>query len=111
MCQNPTAKTDETQKVNNFGEKTAQKIGFGSFGSTHLGDFENLENDSLILTKNENGGDFKTPIDQNDKKVKCDDCKYYTFDCEKGIEVIDENALHNCELFELYVKKTLSFKA
>ncbi|HNI63928.1 MAG TPA: DUF3987 domain-containing protein, partial [Agitococcus sp.] len=30
----PTAKTDETQKMNNFSEKTAQKIGFGSFGST-----------------------------------------------------------------------------
>jgi hypothetical protein len=70
MCQNPTAKTDETQKMNNFGEKTAQKIGFGSFGSTYLGDFENLENDSLILTKNENGGDLKTQIDLNDKKVR-----------------------------------------
>ena len=50
-------------------------------------------------------------IDQNDKKVSCSECEHYTFDCAKGIEVIDENALHNCELFELYVKKTLSFKA
>ena len=50
-------------------------------------------------------------IDQNDKKVSCSKCEHYTFDCAKGIEVIDENALHNCELFELYVKKTLSFKA
>ncbi|HNC03544.1 MAG TPA: DUF3987 domain-containing protein, partial [Agitococcus sp.] len=72
----PTAKTDETQKMNNFSEKTAQKIGFGSFGSTHLGDFENLENDSLILTKNELDDDFKTPIDPNDKKVSCSMCEH-----------------------------------
>ena len=57
------------------------------------------------------GEQENAPTDLNDKKVKCGDCKYYTFDCEKGIDVIDENALHNCELFELYVKKTLSFKA
>jgi len=100
VCLNPTAKTDETQKMNNFGEKTAQKIGFGSFGSTYLGDFENLENDSLILTKNENGGDFKTQIDLNDKKVSCNECEHYTFDCAKGIKVIDENALHNCTHYE-----------
>ena len=101
MCQNPTAKTDETQKMNNFSEKTAQKIGFGSFGSTHLGDFENLENDSLILTKNELDDDFKTPIDPNDKKVSCSMCEHYAWDCAKGIDVIDENTLHNCTHFEL----------
>ena len=44
------------------------------------------------------------PIDPNDKKVKCGDCKYYTFDCEKGIEVTDENTLHVCKFFEVYVK-------
>ena len=97
----PTAKTDETQKMNNFSEKTAQKIGFGSFGSTHLGDFENLENDSLILTKNELDDDFKTPIDPNDKKVSCSMCEHYAWDCAKGIDVIDENTLHNCTHFEL----------
>ena len=101
MCLNPTAKTDETQKMNNFSEKTAQKIGFGSFGSTHLGDFENLENDSLILTKNELDDDFKTPIDPNDKKVSCSMCEHYAWDCAKGIDVIDENTLHNCTHFEL----------
>ncbi|HNL81154.1 MAG TPA: YfjI family protein, partial [Agitococcus sp.] len=53
VCLNPTAKTDETQKMNNFSEKTAQKIGFGSFGSTHLGDFENLENDVADLSLND----------------------------------------------------------
>ena len=111
MCQIPTAKTDETQKTYNSSQKIGQKIGFGSFGSTHLGDFENLENDSLILQKNEWDDDFKTPIDPNDKKVSCNECEHYAWDCAKGIEVIDENALHNCELFELYVKKTLSFKA
>ena len=52
----------------------------------------------------------KTQIDLNDKKVSCSECEHYTFDCAKGIEVIDENALHNCTHFELYVKKTLSFK-
>ena len=39
--------TDETQKTYNSSQKIGQKIGFGSFGSTHLGDFENLENDIL----------------------------------------------------------------
>ena len=111
MCQNPTAKTDETQKTYNSSQKIGQKIGFGSFGSTHLGDFENLENDSLILQKNEWDDDLKTPNDPNDRKVSCSECEHYTWDCAKGIDVIDENALHNCELFELYVKKTLSFKA
>jgi hypothetical protein len=40
------------------------------------------------------------PIDLNDKKVKCDDCEHYAWDCAKGIEVIDENALHNCTHYE-----------
>ena len=100
MCQIPTAKTDETQKTYNSSQKIGQKIGFGSFGSTHLGDFENLENDSLILQKNEWDDDFKTPIDPNDKKGSCNTCEHYTFDCAKGIEVIDENALHNCTHYE-----------
>ncbi|MCB1659276.1 MAG: DUF3987 domain-containing protein, partial [Pseudomonadales bacterium] len=98
----PTAKTDETQKMNNFSEKTAQKIGFGSFGSTHLGDFENLENDSLILTKNELDDDFKTPIDPNDKKAKCNNCVHYAWDCAKGIEGIDPDTLHDCTHFVDY---------
>jgi hypothetical protein len=100
MCQIPTAKTDETQKTYNSSQKIGQKIGFGSFGSTHLGDFENLENDSLILQKNEWDDDFKTPIDPNDKKGSCNTCEHYTFDCAKGIKVIDENALHNCTHYE-----------
>ena len=100
MCQIPTAKTDETQKTYNSSQKIGQKIGFGSFGSTHLGDFENLENDSLILQKNEWDDDFKTPIDPNDKRGSCNTCEHYTFDCAKGIKVIDENALHNCTHYE-----------
>ena len=63
-----------------------------------------MENDSLILQKNEWDDDLKTPNDPNDRKVKCGDCKYYTFDCEKGIEVTDENTLHVCKFFEVYVK-------
>ena len=39
-------------------------------------------------------------IDQNDKKVSCSECEHYTFDCAKGIKVIDENALHNCTHYE-----------
>jgi len=31
-------------------------------------------------------------------------CEYYAFDCEKGIEVTDENTLHMCKFFEVYVK-------
>ena len=40
------------------------------------------------------------PIVINDKKVKCGDCEHYAWDCAKGIEVIDENALHNCTHYE-----------
>ncbi len=40
----PTAKTDETQKTYSFEEKDAQKIGYVSFGSAVLRDFDNLEN-------------------------------------------------------------------
>jgi hypothetical protein len=40
------------------------------------------------------------PIDPNDKKVSCNMCEHYAWDCAKGIEVIDENALHNCPHFE-----------
>ena len=49
----PTAKTDETQKTNNSDSFFEQKTGFGSFGSTHLGDFENLENDVADLSLND----------------------------------------------------------
>jgi hypothetical protein len=65
---------------------------------------------SLSCTRILNNEQEKTQIDQNDKKVSCNMCEHYAWDCAKGIEVIDENALHNCELFEVYVKKTLSFK-
>ena len=43
----------------------------------------------------------KTQIDQNDKKVSCSMCEHYAWDCAKGIDVIDENTLHNCTHFEL----------
>ena len=39
-------------------------------------------------------------IDLNDKKVRCNECEHYAWDCAKGIEVIDENTLHNCTHFE-----------
>ena len=70
------------------------------FGDNYEINFENLENDSLILQKNEWDDDFKTPIDPNDKKGSCNTCEHYAWDCAKGIEVIDENTLHNCTHFE-----------
>jgi hypothetical protein len=102
ICQTPTAKTDETQKTYNSSQKIAQKIGFGSFGSTHLGDFENLENDSPTLTKNEFDDYFENPIDPNDKKAKCNNCVHYAWDCAKGIEGIDPDTLHDCTHFVDY---------
>ena len=39
-------------------------------------------------------------IDQNDRKVSCNMCEHYAWDCAKGIKVIDENALHNCTHYE-----------
>ena len=53
VCLNPTAKTDETQKTNNSDSFFEQKTGFGSFGSTHLGYFENLENYVADLSLND----------------------------------------------------------
>lgn len=100
MCQIPTAKTAKTYFLTNFLARIVRFLSFVSFGSTHLGDFENLENDSLILQKNEWDDDLKTPIDPNDKKVSCSMCEHYAWDCAKGIKVIDENALHNCTHFE-----------
>jgi len=90
----------------------------GELGSARLSPkhiYEPLENDHFTLTNSElysdfsctrilNDGQGNTQIDLNDKKVKCDDCMYYTFDCEKGVEVTDENALHVCKFFEVYVK-------
>ena len=69
------------------------------------------ENADFTLTKSElysnlsctrilNNEQGETPIDQNDRKVSCNMCEHYAWDCEKGIEVIDENALHNCTHYE-----------
>jgi hypothetical protein len=55
---------------------------------------------SLSCTRILNNEQEKTPIDPNDKKVSCSMCEHYAWDCAKGIEVIDENALHNCTHFE-----------
>ena len=49
----PTAKTDETQKMNNSDSFFEQKTGFGSFGSTVLDDSEILKNDVADLSLNE----------------------------------------------------------
>ena len=56
---------------------------------------------SLSCTRILNNEQEKTQIDQNDKKVSCSMCEHYAWDCAKGIDVIDENTLHNCTHFEL----------
>ena len=58
--------------------------------------------DIFTLTKEDlHSNTYETaPTDLNDKKVKCGDCEHYAWDCAKGIEVIDENALHNCTHYE-----------
>ena len=55
---------------------------------------------SLSCTRILNNEQEKTPIDPNDKKGSCNTCEHYAWDCAKGIEVIDENALHNCTHYE-----------
>lgn len=47
-----------------------------------------------------NGEQENAPIVINDKKGSCNTCEHYAWDCAKGIEVIDENALHNCTHYE-----------
>ena len=68
VCLHPTAKTDETQKTYNLGDEVGQKIGFGSFGSDLMGQFENLANnangslspvDSVILANSDDAMEYE----------------------------------------------------
>jgi hypothetical protein len=114
----PTAKTDETQKNNNYDEFFSQKTGFGSFGSDLTGNNENLENiddvelDTVISHPPMEDGQHSPTIEATHLNfmerythmVKCQQCEHLssTGQCtrKQGIKPIPD-ALRTCDKFSL----------
>jgi hypothetical protein len=109
----------------NYGEPTQKDAEIENQTSQNSHDFANVRSDStptarsnfaefaefaevkkkidiFTLTKEDLHSNTyeNAPIVINDKKVSCNECEHYAWDCVKGIEVIDENALHNCTHYE-----------
>jgi len=109
----------------NYGEPTQKDAEIENQTSQNSHDFANVRSDStptarsnfaefaefaevkkkidiFTLTKEDLHSNTyeNAPTDPNDKKGSCNTCEHYTFDCAKGIKVIDENALHNCTHYE-----------
>ncbi len=109
----------------NYGEPTQKDAEIENQTSQNSHDFANVRSDStptarsnfaefaefaevkkkidiFTLTKEDLHSNTyeNAPIDPNDKKGSCNTCEHYAWDCAKGIEVIDENALHNCTHYE-----------
>ena len=109
----------------NYGEPTQKDAEIENQTSQNSHDFANVRSDStptarsnfaefaefaevkkkidiFTLTKEDLHSNTyeNAPIVINDKKGSCNTCEHYTFDCAKGIKVIDENALHNCTHYE-----------